>query len=283
MKDVYQEVTNKIISALENVEGSWEMPWHKVGGGMPYNIASKKPYRGINIALLYMEGRSSAIWATYKQWKDKGFQVQKGEKGTQIVFFKPVSKKETNSEGNEEEKKFLIAKQYTVFNAEQTDYVDDTPVIVMTEAERIANAETYIKNTGAEIKHGGNKAFYSPSYDMVQMPNREQFKTTDGYYSVMFHELTHWTGSKKRADRDLSGRFGDNKYAAEELVAEMGAAFVCNNLSITTEPREDHAKYIKSWLKVLKDDKRAVFTAASKAQAAVDYLDSLQEEESAAA
>ena len=138
--------------------------------------------------------------------------------------------------------------------------------------ERIAQADAFFASVGADVRHGGNQAFYAPASDHIQMPPFQAFRESAGYYSVLAHEHTHWTASASRCDRELGKRFGDNAYAAEELIAELGAAFTCAHLGLSTEPREDHAQYIQSWLRVLKADSKAIFTAASKAQQATDWL-----------
>ena len=138
--------------------------------------------------------------------------------------------------------------------------------------ERIAHAETFFKAIAADVRHGGNQAYYAPATDHVQMPAFQAFTDNVSYYSTLAHEHTHWTAKESRCDRQLGKRFGDHAYAAEELIAELGAAFTCAHLGLSTEPREDHAQYLASWLKVLKADSRAIFTAASKAQQACDWL-----------
>ena len=280
-KDAHQEITDKVIAMIEAASDDWSKPWltSSLSNGMPTNIASKKPYRGINVAMLMMTDFTSNLWGTYKQWGDKGFQVQKGSKGTMVVLWKPMAKDiKDPATGDTEKKEWMMLRTFTVFNADQTDY--EEPAVDGEERvfNAIENAEEYVQNTGVELFHGGDRAFYVPSRDIVQMPTKTDFHDEEGYYATLLHELTHWTGHKSRADRSkgMQGRFGTEAYAAEELVAELGAAILCATLGITQEPREDHAKYLKSWLKVLKSDKKAIFTAASKAQQAVDYLDSLQ-------
>ena len=161
----------------------------------------------------------------------------------------------------------------------QVDGYEVPPTPPRPEIQRVQHAEQFFGALGAEIKHGGNRAFYQPATDTIQLPNFESFRDAVSYYGVMAHEITHWTGAKTRLDRDLSGRFGNEAYAAEELVAELGAAFLSADLGLTNEPRQDNAAYIATWLKVLKDDKRAIFTAAAKAQQAADYAHGLQSPE----
>lgn len=281
--DTYQTVTDKIVAMLEAGAGAWRMPWHSDKAGnaalpiqMPHNI-SGRAYRGVNVPMLWAAasaaGYTSPIWGTYKQWSEAGAQVRKGEKATAIVFWRTISVKAA-PDADDEHKDVLMAKGYSVFNAAQVDgwaapqapSTDDSPDI------RIAHAEAFFAATGATIRHGGNRAFYAPSIDAIQMPRIAQFDEPTAYYATLAHEATHWTSAKSRCDRELGARFGDERYAMEELIAELGAAFVCATLGLSNEPRPDHAAYLASWLKVLKSDKRAIFTAASKAQAATDYL-----------
>jgi antirestriction protein ArdC len=281
MSDIYQTVTDKIVAMLEAGAGAWRMPWHtdKMGLGelplsMPHNV-SGRPYRGVNVPILWAAAQSagygSAVWATYKQWQEKGAQVRKGEKATAIVFWKTLS---VPAEGDDPERSVLMAKSYSVFNAAQVDgyAAPERAPEEVSDAGRIAAADTYFAAIGATVRHGGNRAFYAPSSDHVQMPRFDQFEEPAAYYATLAHECTHWTSAKSRCDRELGARFGDAAYAMEELIAELGSAFVCADLGLSNEPRPDHAAYLASWLKVLKSDKRAIFTAASKAQAAADYL-----------
>jgi len=275
-------VTDAIINAIEQGESTWRMPWHTSGrfAFSPINATSKKPYRGINTVCLWAaaqaKGYERGEWATYQQWQERGGQVRKGEKATTVVFWK-FSNSVTESQDDGEESpasssRLLFTRGYNVFNAAQVDgYTPkadpDQPII-----ERIAQADAFFGRIGATVKHGGNQAFYSPATDHIQMPPMQVFRESLGYYSTLAHEHTHWTAAPSRCDRQLGKRFGDAAYAAEELVAELGAAFTCSHLGLSTEPREDHAAYIASWLKVLKSDFRAIFTAASKAQQACDWL-----------
>jgi antirestriction protein ArdC len=166
----------------------------------------------------------------------------------------------------------LFTRGYSVFNASQVDGYTPTADADVPMPERIAHAETFFKSIRADVRHGGNQAFYAPASDHIQMPPFQAFAENVAYYSTLAHEHTHWTATASRCDRQLGKRFGDSAYAAEELIAELGAAFTCAHLGLSTEPREDHAQYLASWLKVLKADSRAIFTAASKAQQATDWL-----------
>jgi antirestriction protein ArdC len=248
------------------------------------NAASKTSYRGVNVPVLWATadaaGYGTGLWATYKQWGEMGGQVRKGEQGTPVVYWKITKPSERGDTDGEDEagggkRGSFFVRYYNVFNLAQVDGAtlpaDTTPELP--ECERIAHAEAFIAALpGLDLRHGGGMAFYMPSQDRVQMPPFADFKNAEGYYSVLYHELTHWVGAKHRLDRDMTGRFGSAVYAAEELVAELGAAFICASQALSSEPRPDHAKYIQSWLQALKNDKRAIFTAAAKAQQAADWL-----------
>ena len=280
-RDVYAVVTAQIISSIEQGAGTWRMPWHTSGNYAfsPINVVSKKPYRGVNTVCLWAaanaKGYESGEWATYQQWQDRGAQVRKGEKATTVVFWKFANQSPESQDDGEQAtngSRLLFTKGYSVFNAAQVDgYTPkiDTEIPI---PKRIEQADLFFAGVGADVRHGGNHAFYSPATDHVQMPPFAAFKDAVSYYSTLAHEHTHWTATALRCDRQLGKRFGDNAYAAEELIAELGAAFTCAHLGLSTEPRPDHAEYIQSWLRVLKADKRAIFTAASKAQQACDWL-----------
>lgn len=274
--DIYKQVTDQIIAELEKGAAPWVKPW-KADHTADRNVVSQKPYHGINRLLLGMSsmahGYNSPQWATYKQWLEKGAQVNKGEHGTHIVFFKPIAGKQ-DAETGETETGYCVIRGYTVFNATQTNFPVSVPDSPEAQFNPIPACESFIVNTGANISHGGDAAFYMPSMDRVQLPNRTAFDSEPSYYATAFHELTHWTGAKHRLDRDLSkGRFGNPEYAFEELVAEMGAAFLCADHGIQGELR--HAGYIASWLKACRTDSKAIFKAAALSQKAVDYLTSL--------
>jgi len=299
-KDVYTRVTERIIADLEQGVRTWLKPWHSehAAGRITRPLRHNgTPYRGMNILLLWGEavakGYAAPIWMTYKQAQEIGANVRKGEHGSLVVYANSISKTETNEAGEDIEREIPFMKGYTVFNVEQVDglpaHYYAQPVNPLPLAERIDAADAFMTATGATIQHGGNSAFYAPARDVVQLPPFEAFKDKESYYATALHELTHWTKHKSRLERDFSAkRFGDTGYAREELVAELGAAFLCADLGITPEIRDDHAAYLGHWLNVLKEDKRAIFSAAAHAQRAADYLkglqpESQQEEESAAA
>jgi len=281
-RDVYERVTSQIINAIEQGVSNWRMPWHTSGkfAFSPINVASKKPYRGINTLCLWAaaqaKGYERGEWATYQQWQDRKAQVRKGEKATTVVFWKFAhSAAETQEDGEEHtagSSRLLFTRGYSVFNASQVDGCTpkadpDTPV-----EQRIESAEQFFARIDARVVHQGNRAFYSPDTDSITLPPFAAFFTAMDYYSTRAHETGHWTAKADRCNRELGKRFGDNAYSVEELIAELTAAFVCGHLGLSSEPRPDHAQYIASWLRVLKADKRAIFTAASKAQQAADYM-----------
>ena len=273
--DIYQKITESIIASMESA-AQWQKPWTvSVANGLPVNAVSKKTYRGVNVLTLWATAQdkqyASTEWATYRQWSELGAQVRKGEKATAVVFWSSAKSKKESQDG--EDKTFLFAKSYSVFNASQVDNYKpaDVPVPVSTNA-RIAAVDDWFSAIGAVVRHGSNGAFYRPLTDTIDMPDFESFNETGAYYSTLAHEHIHWTSREIRCNRELGKRFGDAQYAVEELIAELGSAFTCAHLGISCEPRADHASYLKSWLTVLKNDKRAVFTAASKAQQAVDFL-----------
>ena len=289
--DVYSKVTNKIIADLERGNLTWLQPWqsgHAAGNISRPLRAGGKAYRGVNILMLWasaMEcGFNSPLWMTYKQAAELGGQVRKGEKGSLVVYADTYTKSGTDDKGEDVATTIPFMKGYTVFNSEQVDGLPPhfyaTTAADNQDIQRIEATEQFFAATGATVKHGGSQAFYSPSQDIVQMPEVSTFKNSESYYATLAHEMTHWTRHETRLDRDFGRkRFADAGYAMEELVAEIGAAFLCADLGITPETREDHAAYVASWLKVLKDDKRANFTAASHAQRAADHLHSYQAEE----
>ena len=294
--DFYKEVTNKIIAALENNTRPWVQPWD--GGILPIPMRhNNRFYQGINTLILWQAasdgGYNSPYWMTFKQAKLLGGNIRKGEKAATIFYASSCTLGNNEEEDKQKErsgqnlalnqeqksiyKKFM--KSYKVFNANQIDGLQEKYYKVLStenntkELEKLPRLEEFVKNTKANIKHGGIRAYYRESSDHIQMPEMKLFKNSNAYYSTLCHELTHWSGSKERLNRNLGGkRFGDNGYAMEELVAELGAVFLCSLLGINPDAREDHAPYIASWLKVLKSDKRAIFNAASLAQSASNYL-----------
>lgn len=280
--DIYARVTNQIVKAIENGVEAWQMPWHSDGAAnRPINVVTGKPYRGVNVVELWIEsqlhGYAHPVWGTFKQWLDLRCPVRKGEKGTLCVFWKPVEKGQIDEHAEPDLATHrLITRSFVVFNADQVDGYKPFVQPVRPEHQRIADAETFFNTINADIRHGGDRAYYRPSDDRIQMPPFEVFVDPIAYYSTLAHECCHWTGASSRLARDLSGRFGSDCYAFEELIAELGAAFIAADLGLNSDPRPENASYINTWLKVLKADNRAIFTAASHAQRAADYLHSQQ-------
>ena len=286
--DLHQQVTDLIISAIERGDTSVAMPWQRSGlpAMLPHNAHSKAAYNGINIVALWsaamLRGYPYAVWATYRQWAELGAQVRKGEKASTVIFYKEFSV-DADPDDTDDTGKRRVARASSVFNVAQVDGFAPAELPELPAITRIANAEALIAASRAEIRHGGELAFYrrptaDGSGDYIQMPDERRFQASDDtqrsedYYSVLLHELTHWTSSEGRCHRVLGKRFGDAAYAMEELIAELGAAFLCAELGLTSTPRADHAGYIAHWLNVMKSDKRAIFTAAARASEAVAYL-----------
>lgn len=278
--DIYQSITDKIVAQIEADPGQWKMPWSSKDGPihMPHS-ADGRYYRGVNVLVLWCaamdKGYQSPVWATYKQWAKHGCQVRRGEKSEMVVFWKQVDYQ--NDEGDDESR--VVARAFFVFNSSQVDGWTDPAANdhVVEEVQHIKVCQDYFTSVGASLKIGGGRAFYSPNQDFIGIPKPADFKTMHDYYSTLGHEHIHWTGHTSRLDRELNtSRFGNEAYAFEELVAELGSAFLCSRLALENEPRLDHAQYLNSWLRVLKDDKKAIFTAASKAQKAIDYLEAFQ-------
>jgi antirestriction protein ArdC len=292
--DLYQSVTDQVIEVIESSQAEgYELPWHRAGADVfrPRNAVTGEPYHGINVVSFWAAAEfsrfTSGTWATYKQWQQVGAQVRKGESSTVGVFFKQYQpkaeeagegEKSEETEGESESRPRWFARAFRVFNADQVEGYEAEELPEESLVERVGRADRFARATGAEIRHGGGRAFYSPRADAIQMPDEVRFRdtgsstATEGYYSTLFHELTHWTGPESRCDRDLTGRFGDASYAMEELVAELGAAFLCAELAISPQPRPDHAGYIAHWMEVMKADKRAIFTAAARANEAAGFL-----------
>jgi antirestriction protein ArdC len=286
--DVYQRITDALVQQLEQGTRPWMKPWsaeHLAGRITRPLRHNGKPYRGINVLMLWLtaveRGYSAPIWMTFRQALDLGAHVRKGEKGTPVAYADTITRTDQETE---EEREIWFMKQYTVFNVEQIDglpaHFYATAAPSMAAAARLEHAEAFFRAIGARIGHGGNRAYYRISDDVIQMPPFEAFRDAESYYATLGHEAVHWTRHASRLDRSFDQkRFGDEGYAREELVAEIGSAFLAADLGLYLEPREDHAAYLASWLTILKQDKRAVFVAASFAQKAVDLLQSLQPKE----
>jgi antirestriction protein ArdC len=288
--DLYRRVTDKIIADLEQGVRTWMRPWsteRPAGASRRPLRHNGTPYRGINVITLWsaaaLKGYGSPLWLTFKQAMELGGHVKKGEVGELVVYADRITRPATDSEGTEAPRVIPFLKGYTVFNAEQcgslpahvTTTAAHSPLTV---SQRIAAADRFFAATGADIRHGGTRAFYAEAADYVQMPPFESFCDAESHAATLAHELIHWTKHTTRLGRDMGRvKWGDAGYAREELVAELGSAFLCADLGITPEIRDDHAAYLASWLTVLKNDTRLIVSAASHAQRAADYLQSLQQ------
>jgi antirestriction protein ArdC len=280
--DVYRAITDKIVQAIEAGAGAFVMPWHSQGApiGRPTNAATGMSYRGVNVVALWaesvMSGFGSGTWASFRQWQKLGAQVRKGEHGATIVFYKKLDVDETNED--EGKGRRMVARASHVFNSAQVDgWATPTPE-VSDPARVLDEVAAFVASIGANIRYVRGGACYRRSEDLIEMPYPGLFMgsptstPTESYYSTLLHELTHWTGASHRLDREFGKRFGDQAYAFEELIAELGAAFLCADLDVTNDPRPDHAAYVGLWLKVLGTNPKALFTAARQATLAAEYL-----------
>lgn len=293
--DLYSRITNAIIADLETGVRPWTKPWsaeHLAGHITRPLRPTGEPYSGVNVILLWTEaaarGFTAPIWITFRQALALGGHVRKGEHGATVVYANRITRTEAGDNGQDIERSIPFLKAYTVFNVDQVEglpaHYYGRPEPRLDPAQRIAQADPFFAATKADIRHGGNQAYYAIQPDYVQVPPFECFEDPEGYYATLAHECTHWTRHPTRLDRDFGRkRWGDEGYAREELVAELGAAFLCADLGLELTPRPDHASYIDSWLQVLKDDKRFIFTAAAHAQRAADFLHALQGAEQQAA
>jgi antirestriction protein ArdC len=281
--DIYQTVTDQIVAALEAGTPPWVCPWKGSDADMaPANLGTRRPYRGVNVLLLNLQamlrGYSGNRWLTYQQARGLGAQVRKGETGTPIVFFKMhelgPSVGGATTPPDAERRVVPLLRTFTVFNAAQIDGLPPALVRPVPEPcsvwDASAAAEQILDDSGARIRHGGARAFYLVSEDLIQLPPHSAFANAGDYYATALHELTHWTGHPGRCNRPLGKRHGVEAYAYEELVAETGSAFLTNHCRLPG--RLQHASYIASWLTALRNDKRLIFTAASQAQKAADFL-----------
>ena len=294
--DVYQRITNQIVSELEKGVRPWMQPWsaeHAAGRIVRPRRFNGLPYNGINVLMLWSaameKGYSAPVWMTFKQALEFDAHVRKGETGSLVVYADKIMRTETDAmTGEEAERAIPFMKGYTVFNVEQIDglplHFYEKPEPKGKPVQRIAHADSFFAATGANVVHGGSKACYVLSTDNIHMPCIDCFRDAESYYATLAHETTHWTRHPSRLDREFGRkRWGDEGYAMEELVAELGSAFLSADLDLTPELRDDHAAYIASWIKVLKNDKRAIFSAASHAQRAVDFMHGAPEATNASA
>ena len=287
-QDVYTRITDKIIADLEQGVRTWMKPWNagNTAGRITRPLRHNGvPYSGINILMLWAEavthGFTAPIWMTFRQATELSAHVRKGEKGSLVVYANAISRTEEGDNGEETAREIHYMKGYTVFNVDQIDGLPEhyygKPEIQTTPALRIAHAEEFFAATKTEIRYRGDRAYYSQDGDYIQMPIIEAFRDAESFYATLAHESAHWTKHPARLDRSFDRKtWGDEGYAREELVAELASAFLCADLGLTPEVRDDHASYIAEWLKVLQNDKRAIFSAAAHAQKAVDYLHGLK-------
>jgi len=275
--DIRQTITDKIIALLERGTASTGPRW--TGGratSLPTNARTGEAYHGINVLLLWAEMAektySSSQWLTYKQAADMGGKVRKGEKSVMCVYYQTVQKRD--DQPNEESESYFLAKAFWLFNLAQIDGLpaDLVAPAAVKDFDASQEAEQVLINTHAQIDYGFDSAYYATLQDKICMPPRERFTTQENFYATALHELTHWTGHESRLNRQFGKRFGDDAYAFEELVAELGAAFTVGQLGMVDATIEAHADYVQSWVKVLKNDKGAIFTAASQAAKAADYI-----------
>lgn len=282
-QEVMEAVAAKIIASIEDgiVKGEWKKSW--AGGAVALNAVTGNQYRGGNLIALWVLGEDykSGYWATYKQWQSIGAQVRKGEVGTRLVKWSPIPCKDHGPTEMCAKCGTMVPNVFTVFNSAQVDGWEGNPDNIRNADERIADADEFMKATGATIDHSDEgRAYYRPSTDSIMLPHFESFENGEAYYATAAHELVHWTGHESRLDRNMASKWGDaDAYAAEELVAELGAAMLCATLGLSDEPRPDHAQYLKVWVGRLKDDYRLLWNAASLAQKAVDHLRSLADKQ----
>ena len=284
-QDVYGRITSQIVANLEQGVRPWVKPWnaeHAAGCITQPLRFNGQPYSGINIISLWMSATAQSfatpIWMTFRQAIELNAHVRKGEEGSLVVYANAITRTEHDENAGEDiEREIPYLKGYTVFNVEQIDglpdhyYAKAAPKLVP--VARIRRAENFFAATKASIRHGGNRAHYGQELDYVQMPPFESFCDAESYYSTLAHEMTHWTKHPSRLARDLGRKqWGDEGYALEELVAELGAAFLCADLELATDPREENASYVANWLEILKNDTRFIFQAAAQAQRAAEYL-----------
>lgn len=277
----YAEVTDPVLASLEEADpNGWTPPWiSRTNGGLPANATTSRSYNGINILNLWMSATffeyESNEWATYKQWQGVEAQVMKGQKATPIVFARQVPIKDEAT--GEVIGTRPVFKWSAVFNASQVEGYEpeaiEMPDLVTAQSE----ADAFLVATDADIVYGGDSAYWNRSTDRVHLPDREMFTSTAGFYSTAFHELTHWSGHESRLNREFGKRFGDHAYAAEELVAQLGAQFLSAEFGFGLEAIEATADYLAHWEQMMRSDERAIFTAAAKASQAAEYLAMLAE------
>jgi antirestriction protein ArdC len=279
-RDHSQELTDKIVAALEAGIAPWRRPWDPNacgGSNMPVNAATGHRYRGVNFFVLGMSSlalvSNDPRWCSYRQAAARGWQVRKGEKATPVYFYKPIEIEDNTTDGGREARRIPILRMFSVFHASQVDGIPTLapPAAVKTVPERIEDAETIAKASGVPVRIGGDRAFYSPAFDFIQMPPDEAFHSPEQRAVVVLHELAHASGHANRLNRDLSGSFGSAAYAKEELRAELTSVVVGSMIGLPCDI-PNHASYLQSWIAVLKQDRREIFHAAAEAQRMADYI-----------
>ncbi len=285
--DAYTRITSEIIAAIEAGAGIWRMPWHHDGTAItrPTNMASGKRYRGINVLALWIAANSAGyvdgLWGTYRQWQGAGAQVRKGERATSVVLWKEIKHKASadgDGDGDEdgEDRPRLFARTFSVFNRAQVDGYEVPARPQLAEETRSVQADQFFAALQIPMATGAHDAHYRIDEDRIYMPSFRTFEDPAAYAGTLFHEAGHATGAKHRLDRDFGARFASRARAMEEAVAELTASYILADLEIAHRPRADHAAYIASWLELLKDDPKAIFTASSKAQQAADWMHARQ-------
>lgn len=281
---IYEQVTNSLIETIEQGCPAWRKPWSVSTRKLPLRSCSR-PYQGINVLILWVatmaKGYTSPYWLTFKQVRNLGGHVRKGERATTICYYSTFAKKVERESGETEEKNIPFLKAYWVFNADQCDNLPmkyhPTPTTEDTDRPlRIDAIESFISSLNANVRHHDiDRAIYNRTLDLVSVPHIQNFIDPEHYYGTLFHELIHWTGHESRLDRKMGNTFGSEDYAQEELVAELGAAFLCAHFNFGNVTREDHAAYLQNWLQALKSDKKFIFKAASHAQKGSNFLQKL--------
>lgn len=279
-RETYDRLVASFITQLEAGVAPWVRPWsagpdQAALAELPRNATSGRRYNGVNVLLLWAaqqaHGYRSARWLTYKQAKDAGGHVRAGEHGQLIVFFRHLTKTKTDpNTGESETEAFRLLRGYVVFNLDQCEGLPERLMPAPAEPGALDQVDQFITNTGAVIRRGGNRAFYAPAPDFIQLPPREAFKTVEHDHATALHELGHWSGAKHRLDREFGRKFGDRAYAVEELTAELAAAFLCAELGVTGQLQ--HVEYLASWIEALKAQPNILWTASSKASEATEFV-----------
>lgn len=282
--DIYTRITAEIVAVIEDGAGKWRMPWHHDGSAItrPQNVGSRRRYRGVNVLALWIAARAfgygSGVWGTYRQFHAVGAQVRKGERGTTVVLWKQSSSSADDDQDGDEELAHsrFIARAFTVFNVAQVEGYEPEPVAMLPETERLAHADAFVGALKIPVTEGPYDAHYRVDLDRIFMPPFAAFEDAASHVATLIHECAHASGAKHRLDRNFDERFRRDLVAMEEAVAELTASYVLADLGIAHHPRPDHAAYLASWLRLLKSNPRAIFTAASKAQAAADWMHAQQ-------